>query len=67
MKISNGELLLKLESNQANTKLAYVSNIKTITDQGIRNIIGDIIAKDEQRRISFVNKVKERAAKDTPK
>lgn len=55
-KISNNDLIRKLDFSQ-NSKPAYVSNTKTISDVGFRTFMSDVITKDEVRKSEFLKTV----------
>jgi len=56
-KKSNNDIIRKLDFNQPVGKLAYISNIKTISDQGFRSFIAEVISKDEERKSMFIKKI----------
>lgn len=56
-KVTNNDLIRKLDFNQPAANPAYVSNIKTISDQGFRSFIAEVIIKDEERKSLFMKKI----------
>lgn len=56
-KFSNSDLIRKLDFALPPGKPAYVSNLKTVTDEGFRGFISEMISKDEKRKADFTQKV----------
>lgn len=53
---TNADLIRKLDYSSGNYQQAYISNMKTVEDQGFRNFLGNLINEDEKRRQDFLKK-----------
>lgn len=53
---TNADLIRKLDYSSGNYNQAYVSNVKTIEDEGFRNFLGNLIKEDENRKQEFAKK-----------
>jgi len=52
-RLSNADLIRKLDYSEGNYQQAYVSNAKNVQDEGFRHFLGSTIKEDEKRRAEF--------------